>query len=78
MGITVWGKKREVSSIPNGKLIKELAEYRLYCEKYFGKVGDFVFVTDENKQLSPNSVKCMFKKIKKVFDFKDVRFLIPV
>lgn len=72
--ITVWGKKREVSSIPiTEKLIKELAEYRLYCEKYFGKVGDFVFVTDENKQLSPNSVKCMFKKLKKVFDFKDVR-----
>lgn len=72
--LTVWGKKREMSSIPvTDKLVKELAEYRVFCEKYFGKLGAFVFVTDENKQLSDNSVKCMFKKMKTILDFKDVR-----
>lgn len=72
--ITVWGKKRELSSIPiTDKLIKELAEYRLFCEQNFGKVGEYVFVTDLNTPLSPNSVKCMFKKLKTILDFKDVR-----
>jgi len=73
--ITVWGKKREQSSIPlTEKLVKELAEYRMYCEQTFEQLSDYVFVSKRsNDRLSEQSVKCMFKRLKKVMNFKDVR-----
>lgn len=73
--ITVFGKKRQQSSIPvTDKLKKELCEYKIYCQQYFkDQELDFVFVDKQNKQMSVNSAKCMFKELKNVMDFKDVR-----
>jgi integrase/recombinase XerD len=48
----IIGKKRELSSVPiMGKLLKELAEYRIYCEQHFKILGTNVFPTDTNTQL---------------------------
>lgn len=73
--ITVIGKKREQSSIPiTDKLVKELAEYRLYCEQEFEQLSDYVFVSKRsNDRLSEQAVKCMFKRLKKALNFKNVR-----
>jgi integrase/recombinase XerD len=72
--LSVWGKMREVSSIPiTDKLLKEMLEYLIFCEKHFGTLSEQVFTTDDNKKLSPNAVKCMFKKLQKIMNFKDVR-----
>ncbi|UMZ73103.1 tyrosine-type recombinase/integrase [Natranaerofaba carboxydovora] len=72
--ITFYGKKREYSSIPmTEKLKKELLEYKAYCERTFDKLSDYVFTNRENKKLTDNAVKCIFKRLKKVMNFKDVR-----
>lgn len=73
--ITVFGKKRQYRSIPvTEKLSKELAEYRVFCEQYFsGQELEFVFTDKKNQQLSPNAIKCQFKRLKQIFNFKNVR-----
>lgn len=72
--ITVWGKKRQQSSIPlTTKLIKELCEYRIYCERFFGVLPDFVFTNREGNKLTENALKCIFKHLKAIMNFKDVR-----
>ncbi len=71
---TILGKKRELSSIPmTEKLCKELLEFRVYCEQHFGSLGTYVFPTSKNTQLQPETVKTMFKRLKKVMGFRDVR-----
>lgn len=73
--VTVYGKKREKSSIPlTEKLVKELAEYHLYCKQCFREVSEYVFVSDrKNGQLSVDAVKSIFQRLQKVMNFKDVR-----
>lgn len=72
--ITVFGKKRIQSSIPLiEKLKKELAEYRIFCEQTFGRIPDYVFVDKDGKQLTPNAVKCVFKRLKEIMNFEGVR-----
>lgn len=73
--ITVWGKKREQSSIPlTDKLIKELSEYRVFCEQHYGELDDYVFTSDrKNRQLGVDAVKSIFKRLKEVMNFKDVK-----
>lgn len=72
--IIVFGKKRQQSSIPiTEKLIKELCEYRVYSEQTFGEITDFVFTDVEGKQLTDNAVKCVFKRLKEIMNFSDVR-----
>jgi len=71
---TVFGKKRQQSSIPiTDKLIKELCEYRIFCEQTFKFVPEHVFTNNEGDRLTENSVKCIFKRLKIVMNFKDVR-----
>lgn len=71
---SILGKKRELSSVPlTEKLCKEIAEFRMYSEQHFNKLGQYVFPTDKNTQLSPESVKTIFKRLKKIMNFKDVR-----
>ena len=56
------------------KLKKEFAEYKVFCEQYFSnKELTYVFVDRDNKQLTPNSLKCVFKRLKEQMQFKDVR-----
>lgn len=72
--IRVFGKKRQLASIPLAtKLRKELAEYRLFCEKYFEYVPEYVFTNERGKQITPEAVGTMFKKLRKIMNFKDVR-----
>ncbi|MFX3637071.1 MAG: tyrosine-type recombinase/integrase [Candidatus Pristimantibacillus sp.] len=71
---SILGKKRELSSVPlTERLSKELAEYRVYCEQHFDGLGVYVFPTDKNTQLQSESIKTIFKRLKKAMNFKDVR-----
>lgn len=70
----IFGKKRQQTSIPVAdKLIKELAEYRIFCEQHFRGLGEYVFVNTYNRKLSTNAVKCVFKRLQDVMNFRDVR-----
>lgn len=73
--ITVFGKKREQSSIPiTASLVEELKQYKQYCEQHFGQLGKHVFVSsNSNTQLNIESMKDLFKKLRYAMDFKDVR-----
>ncbi|UVI32061.1 tyrosine-type recombinase/integrase [Paenibacillus spongiae] len=73
--VTVWGKKREQSSIPiTNKLAKELAEYKAFSEQYFGKLSEYVFPSETtNKQMTVEGVKSMFQRLKVAMNFSDVR-----
>jgi len=72
--LKVFGKKRMDSSIPMTlKLKKEMAEYRVFCEQHFKTVSDYVFTNYNNKPLTENAVQMIFKHLKDVMNFKDVR-----
>lgn len=73
--VTVYGKKREQSSIPlTDKLVKELAEFQVYCRQHFKQLSEFVFTSDrKNQQLTVDAVKSIFKRLKEAMNFKDVR-----
>lgn len=70
----IFGKKRMQSSIPVAeKLVKELAEYRTFCDQHFKGLGEYVFTTTYNTRLSTNGVQLVFKRLSKAMNFKDVR-----
>ncbi|MDZ5470397.1 tyrosine-type recombinase/integrase [Bacillus sp. 31A1R] len=74
--LSVFGKNRKLESIPLAeKVIKELSAYKIYCEQQFGtdKVKSFVFTDRDNQGLTANAIKCMFKRLSKIMNFKDVR-----
>ncbi len=72
--MTVFGKKRVMRSIPlTEKLVKELSEYQIFCKQYFCNAGDYVFTNNNNEKTNTNAVKCVFKRLKEVMNFKDVR-----
>jgi integrase/recombinase XerD len=65
--VTVYGKKREQSSIPLAdKLVKELAEYQVFCRQHFKELSDF-------GQLAVDAVKSIFMRLKNAMGFTDVR-----
>ncbi|RFU71016.1 integrase [Peribacillus saganii] len=73
--ISVYGKKRKVASIPiAAKLRKELAEFYVYTRSFFdGQPGPYVFCASDKKQLTPDAIGSLFKRLKKLFNFDDVR-----
>ncbi|WP_047155174.1 tyrosine-type recombinase/integrase [Aneurinibacillus tyrosinisolvens] len=72
--LIVFGKKRQQSSVPiTEKLIKELAEYKVFCQRAFNELPEFIFINRDGKRLTPNAVKCVFKRLKEIMNFKDVR-----
>lgn len=73
--ITVFGKKRQQSSIPTTtKLQKELAEFKVFNQQNFkNKEIEYVFTDAQNRQLSPNAIKCVFKRLKTIMNFKNCR-----
>jgi len=72
--IIVYGKKRKQTSVPlSDKLLKELAEYKIFCEQKFHTKVDYVFCSTTNQQLSANAIKCLFKRLKGIMNFTDVR-----
>ncbi|WP_191565983.1 tyrosine-type recombinase/integrase [Metabacillus idriensis] len=72
--IIVFGKNRSQASIPiTDKLVKELAEYKVFCQQHFPELSDHVFVNRENKILTEDAVKNVFKRLKAIMNFNDVR-----
>lgn len=72
--IKVFGKKRQLASIPMSvKLKKELLEYRIYCEQFFGSLGDYIFCSKQNNQLTDEAISSVFKKLKREMKFQGVR-----
>lgn len=72
--IIVFGKNRTQSSIPlTSKLIKELAEYKVFCQQKFEQPSVHVFINGENHPMTANAVKNVFKRLKEIMNFKDVR-----
>lgn len=69
-----FGKGRRQQSIPLvEKLMKELAEWKIFQERKLGEKSMFVFSTDDNMQLSDNGIKLIFKRLQKKMNFRDVR-----
>lgn len=69
-----FGKLRRQQSVPLvDKLLAELAEWRLFQERKLGQKPIYVFSTDDNKQLSPNGIKLIFKRLQQKMNFRDVR-----
>lgn len=72
--IIVFGKNRTQASVPiTSKLIKELAEYKLFCQQHYLEVSEHVFVNRENEPMTTEAVKNVFKRLKAIMNFKDVR-----
>ncbi|WP_026962308.1 tyrosine-type recombinase/integrase [Alicyclobacillus herbarius] len=72
--ITLFGKKRVAVAIPMvAKLQQELAEYKVYIEQRFPELPEYVFVDSRGRKLSDNAIKTMFKRLKHIMNFKDVR-----
>lgn len=72
--ITVTGKKRVASSIPmTDKLKREFIEYRMFIEQYFPTMPETVFTDRNGKQLTDNALKMVFKHLKVIMNFKNVR-----
>ncbi|PGS53852.1 tyrosine-type recombinase/integrase [Bacillus sp. AFS041924] len=72
--IIVFGKNRSQASIPLAeKLIKELAEYKVFCQQYFKEPSTHVFINKNNNPMTTDAVKNMFKRLKAIMNFKDVR-----
>lgn len=64
--IKVFGKKRQIASIPMTiKLRKELAEYRILCEHHFKELGDYVFCSRSNKQITDEAISTLFKRVRR-------------
>lgn len=72
--LSIFGKNRKQESVPvTEKLLKELSAYKVYCEQLFGDYTTYVFTDKDGKQLTANAIKCIFKRLSSVMNFKDVR-----
>lgn len=69
-----FGKGRRQQSVPLvEKILKELAEWRLFQERFIGHPPVYVFSTHNNEQLTVNGLKLIFKRLQKKMNFKDCR-----
>jgi len=72
--IKVFGKARKEQIVPLSEpLVKELAFWREYCLQEFGQLSPHVFVTQQNKELTINGLKCWFKRLAKTMNFPETR-----
>lgn len=72
--IILFGKNRIQASIPiTEMLVKELAEYKVFCQQHFPEPTEHVFINKENKPMTTDAVKNVFKRLKAIMNFKDVR-----
>lgn len=73
--LSVYGKNRKRETLPiTEKAMKELSSYKVYCEQFFnGQLNDYIFTNRDNKQVTPNAIKCMFKRLADIMNFKEVR-----
>jgi integrase/recombinase XerD len=69
----IFGKARTLQGVPMSiKLKHELLEYRVYCEKHFGTLPEFVFTNQKAEQATPDAVKNVFKRVNQAMGFKDI------
>lgn len=73
MTITVFGKRQQSSVPVTVKLNKELCEYKLFVERFSKGLSEFVFTDSQGERLTENGVKCIFKRLKQIMNFKGVR-----
>ena len=74
LSISVFGKSRRKESIPiTEKLAKELAAYKVFCEKYWKNLSEYVFVDRKNQKMTENALTIVFQNLAKKMNFKDVR-----
>jgi len=72
--IIVFGKLRVQQGIPMAEpLKKELQEYRIYCEREFKKLPEYIFVNRKAERLTENAVQNIFKRLRDIMQFKNVR-----
>jgi integrase/recombinase XerD len=71
--VTVFGKKRELSSIPiTNRLVLELSEYKLFCQQFFKTLPECIFVsTRSTEQLTTDAAKSIFKRLKVSMPFSN-------
>ncbi|MEK4487357.1 tyrosine-type recombinase/integrase [Psychrobacillus sp. FSL H8-0484] len=64
--MNVYGKSRQYETVfITEKLVKELSMYRVFCENYFGKENEYVFLKRDNTQMTDNSIMLLFKNLQK-------------
>lgn len=72
--IIVCGKLRTQTSIPMAeKLRLELMEYQLVCRKHRKRLPEYVFITRDGVKMSTNAVQNIFKRVKTIMNFTNVR-----
>lgn len=72
--VLVKGKQRHPRPIPIvDKLKKELAEYYTYVKQEFKEPSEYVFTNRFNKPLTRNAIQNIFKRLKDIMAFKNVR-----
>ncbi|MFP3339597.1 site-specific integrase, partial [Micrococcus sp. SIMBA_131] len=55
------------------KLAGELAYWQIWCKNNFSDLSPYVFVSQNNKPISSNAIKCVFKRLAKVMNFPETR-----
>lgn len=74
--ITVYGKSRKQRTIPlQERLREEFKEYYAFCKKNNINFtdDDYVFTDIRKKQLSKNAIHLVFRRLKKVMGWKNVK-----
>lgn len=72
--IIIFGKLRVQQGLPIvPKLKTELLEWRIYCEREFGRIPEYVFINRRGSKVTENAIACVFKRLREKFNFKDVR-----
>lgn len=72
--IVIFGKLRVMQGIPMAEpLKKELQEYKIFCDHQFQTLPDYIFVNRKGERLTENAVQNIFKRLRDIMNFKDVR-----
>lgn len=72
--LIIFGKLRVQQGLPIVEsLKKELQEYKIFCEQQFEQLPEYVFVNRKSERLTENAVQNIFKRLKQIMNFKDVR-----
>ncbi|MGE8036909.1 tyrosine-type recombinase/integrase [Lysinibacillus sp. NPDC093692] len=72
--LVVFGKNRKQETVPlTDKVLNELEELKLYCNRYFNKLPEYIFANRNGTQMSYEATKSVFTRLQEVMNFKDVR-----
>lgn len=75
LSMRVYNSKGRIDStvFMTEKLLKEMLFYKSFCSKHYSKLGDYVFVKRDNKQMTQNAIMLLFQNLQRKMNFKDVR-----